>query len=88
MCLKPSEGNRRILNIFHRKHITPKMTLHMSKRVRKIMLTLKTPWPESAGELYRPSDRRLLTELAPTFADRRVPRGQRDGSLRSYSRIF
>jgi CBS-domain-containing membrane protein len=29
----------------------------------------KTPWPESASELYRPSYRRLLTKLVPTFAD-------------------
>jgi hypothetical protein len=28
----------------------------------------KTPWPESASELYRPSDRRLLAKLVPTFA--------------------
>jgi hypothetical protein len=27
-------------------------------------------WPESASELYRPSDRRLLAKLVPTFADR------------------
>jgi hypothetical protein len=30
----------------------------------------KTPWPESASELYRPSDRRLSAKLMPTFADR------------------
>jgi hypothetical protein len=29
-----------------------------------------TPWPESANELYRPSDRRLSAKLVPTFADR------------------
>jgi hypothetical protein len=28
------------------------------------------PWPEFASELYRPSDRRLLTKLVLTFADR------------------
>jgi hypothetical protein len=27
----------------------------------------QTPWPKSARELYRPSDRRLLAKLAPTF---------------------
>jgi hypothetical protein len=27
-------------------------------------------WPESASELYRPSDCRLLAKLVPTFADR------------------
>jgi hypothetical protein len=31
----------------------------------------KTPWPQSASELYRPSDRRLFAKLVPTFADRR-----------------
>jgi hypothetical protein len=31
---------------------------------------VKTPWPESASELYRPSDRRLSAKRLPTFADR------------------
>jgi hypothetical protein len=31
---------------------------------------VKSPWPESASKLYRPSDRRLLAKLVPTFADR------------------
>jgi hypothetical protein len=30
----------------------------------------QTPWPESAIELYRPSDLRLSAKLVPTFADR------------------
>jgi hypothetical protein len=30
----------------------------------------KTPWPESASELYRLSDRRVSAKLVPTFADR------------------
>jgi hypothetical protein len=30
----------------------------------------KTPWPESASELYRASNRRLSAKLVPTFADR------------------
>jgi hypothetical protein len=34
------------------------------------ILTKKTPWPESASELYRPSDHRLTVKLVPTFADR------------------
>jgi hypothetical protein len=29
----------------------------------------KTPWLESASELYRPSDQRLLAKLVTTFAD-------------------
>jgi hypothetical protein len=28
-----------------------------------------SPWSESASELHRPSDRRLLAKLVPTFAD-------------------
>jgi hypothetical protein len=30
----------------------------------------KTPWSESASELYRPSDRRLSANLVQTFKDR------------------
>jgi hypothetical protein len=30
----------------------------------------KTPWPESASELYRPSDHRLSAKLVPTFEHR------------------
>jgi hypothetical protein len=30
----------------------------------------QTPWPESASELYRPSDRRFSTKRLPTFADK------------------
>jgi hypothetical protein len=31
------------------------------------LLTRKSPWPQSASELYRPSDCRLSTKLVPTF---------------------
>jgi hypothetical protein len=31
----------------------------------------QTPWPESASDLCRPSDRHLSTKLVPTFADKR-----------------
>jgi hypothetical protein len=35
-----------------------------------MMTTVKqTPWPESANELYRPSDRRLSAKLVLTFVD-------------------
>jgi hypothetical protein len=47
----------------------------------------KTPWPQYARELYRPSDRRLSAKLMPTICDERVSCGQRDGSLRPYSRF-
>jgi hypothetical protein len=42
-----------------------------------------TQWPESASELYRPSDHRLLAKLVPTFADR----GCRVVSVTDYSRL-
>jgi hypothetical protein len=32
--------------------------------------TKRSPWPESASELYRPSDRRLSAKLVTTFARR------------------
>jgi hypothetical protein len=32
--------------------------------------TEQTPWPESASELYRPSDHRLSAKLVPVFSDR------------------
>jgi hypothetical protein len=35
-----------------------------------IITNKQTPWPESANELYRPRDRRLLAKLLPTLADR------------------
>jgi hypothetical protein len=39
--------------------------------LKTIKINKKTPWPQSANELYRPSDRRLSAKLVPTFfADR------------------
>jgi CBS-domain-containing membrane protein len=39
-------------------------------RVVNKLGTKKTPWSESASELYRPSDRSLSAKLVQTFADR------------------
>jgi hypothetical protein len=36
----------------------------------KYILILKSPWPESTSELYRPSDYGMSAKLVPTFADR------------------
>jgi hypothetical protein len=36
----------------------------------RILPLRKTPWPESASELYRPRGRRLSAKLVPTFVDR------------------
>jgi hypothetical protein len=59
------------------------MMTSMSRRSRRLI----APWPQPASELYRPSDRLLSAKLVPTFADRGMPRGQRDGSLQPHSRI-
>jgi hypothetical protein len=59
--------------------------------VRDIMKKKKkiqTPWPESASELYRPSERHLSAKLVPTFADRGVSRSKRGGSPTAVISIF
>ena len=48
----------------------------------------QTPWPQSARELYQQSGRRRSAELVPTFADRGVSRGQRNGSLQPFISVF
>jgi hypothetical protein len=45
------------------------------------------PKSESASELYRPRDRRLLAKFMPTFADRGVSSSKRGWSPRPYSRL-
>jgi hypothetical protein len=44
----------------------------LTLRPRCSVLLKRTPWPESASELYRPSNRRLSAKLVPPFADRGV----------------
>jgi hypothetical protein len=46
------------------------------------------PWPESASELYRPSDRRKSTKIVPTFADRGMFRNQRVGTPTAVFSVF
>jgi hypothetical protein len=48
----------------------------------------KTPWPESASELYRQSDSRLSVKLVSSFADRGVSRGQRGESPTAVISVF
>jgi hypothetical protein len=48
----------------------------------------KTPWPESADEVYRLSDRGLSTKLMPIFTDGGVSRSQRVGSPTAVISIF
>jgi hypothetical protein len=46
------------------------------------------PRPESASELYRPSDSRLSSKLASTFADKEVSRSQHGGSPTTVILVF
>jgi hypothetical protein len=48
----------------------------------------QTPWPESASELYRPSDRRLSAKLVSAFVDRGVSPSQRGESSTAVVSIF
>jgi hypothetical protein len=47
--------------------------VHMLRHIILNYCKLKkeTPWPQSASELYRPSDRRLSAKLVPTFFEDR-----------------
>jgi hypothetical protein len=45
--------------------------------ISESLIASKTPWPESASELYRPSGHRLSAKLVPTLADRGVSRSPR-----------
>jgi hypothetical protein len=52
------------------------------------LATLKTPWPQSASELYRHSGRRRSAKLVPTFSFFFLSRGQRNGSPRPLNLCF
>jgi hypothetical protein len=45
-------------------------------------------WPESASELYRPSDRRLSAKSVPAFADRGLSHSQRSRSPMTVISVF
>jgi hypothetical protein len=49
-----------------------RIVIHIVKNFHIYQITnlKRTTWPESASELYGPSDRRLSAKLVPTFADR------------------
>jgi hypothetical protein len=51
----------RIIQVIHSQQSASKIN-HTQNNVLK-----KTPWPQSASELDRPSDRRLSAKLVPTF---------------------
>jgi hypothetical protein len=67
------------------------LTCNQNTVSRKIHLHFKrdsrTPWPESANELYRPGDSHLSEKLVPTFAGR-GSRSQRGGSLTAVISAF
>jgi hypothetical protein len=48
----------------------------------------KTPWPESASGLFRPTDRRMLAKIVSTFADREVSHNQSGGFPTAIISIF
>jgi hypothetical protein len=48
----------------------------------------QTPCPESTGELYRPSGRRLSAKLVPAFAERVVSCNQCSGAPTAVISIF
>jgi hypothetical protein len=48
----------------------------------------QTPCPESASELYRPSDHRFSAKLVPSSADRGVSRSQLGGSPTAVISVF
>jgi hypothetical protein len=55
-------------------HSTAAVGVLAEHTVHVLLLPMKTneqtPWPESATELHRPSDRRLSANWLPTFADK------------------
>jgi hypothetical protein len=62
-----------LLVIISDDHVTRQslsVTYNRSSDIVVFITSEKTPWPESASELYRLSDRRLSAKLVPTFADR------------------
>jgi hypothetical protein len=63
-------------DLFMLSQVTKRKTHKSTSRQQSFLIRLfsvtktintNTPWPESASELYRPSDRHLLTKLVPTF---------------------
>jgi hypothetical protein len=58
------------LNIFHHYIEDLKITLVINQNTMSFIVNKKTPWSESASELYRSSDCSLSAKWSPTFADR------------------
>jgi hypothetical protein len=62
------------------------LCLHSSRGANSLPLK-KTPWPQSASELYRPRDRRLSAKLVPIFLRIEGATWSAWRSLRPYSRL-
>jgi hypothetical protein len=60
---------------------------HRFNHVIATKQTKQTAWPESASKLLPTERLPLVGEVSANLFGYRVPRGQRDGSLRSYSRL-
>jgi hypothetical protein len=61
---------RHIINVACTVVVTSELVVFVAIVVVIVILKKRTPWPESASELFRPSDRRLSPNSA-TFVDRR-----------------
>jgi hypothetical protein len=64
-----------VLCLFHSFMAIP--AVHMQN---DLFLHKQTPYPESASELYEPSEPRLPAKFVQTLADRGMSRSQRGGS--------
>jgi hypothetical protein len=58
-------------------HLKVILFVNKNEMYSKQIKQKQIPWPESANELYRSSDRQLSAKLVLTFADKGVSRGQR-----------
>jgi hypothetical protein len=56
----------RLLKFWRNSHVRRLKTSDVTEQKKK---QKQASWPESASELYQPSDRRLSAKLVPTFAD-------------------
>jgi hypothetical protein len=63
-CILRASTNKDMAMVYFTLHSQPERKHGNCKKKKK------TPWPESASELYRPSDRRLSAKLVLTFEDR------------------
>ena len=69
--------------------VLSKLWYHICNKTNNTHTTDTTPpWPKSASELYQQSGRRRSAKLVPTFAERGVSRGQRNGSPRPLISVF